>query len=88
LIQNLQKDRHMSETKSLFRSTTFWGAAVAVLGALAGLFGLEMSAADQADLTSLANQLLGIWDSLVVIAGALLAIYGRVTARKTIGWMG
>lgn len=75
----------MSETKSLFRSKTFWGAAVAVLGALAGLFGLEMSAADQAELTSLANQLLGIWDSLVVIAGALFAIYGRVTARKTIG---
>ncbi|MBO9419170.1 hypothetical protein J7481_06660 [Labrenzia sp. R4_2] len=75
----------MTETKSLFCSKTFWGAAVAVLGALAGLFGLEMSAADQAELTSLANQLLGIWDSLVVIAGALLAIYGRVTARQKIG---
>ncbi|WP_106752402.1 hypothetical protein [Pannonibacter carbonis] len=75
----------MTETKSLFRSKTFWGAAVAVLGALAGLFGIEVTAADQAELSSLTDQVFAAWDSLAVIAGALLAIYGRVTARKTIG---
>lgn len=75
----------MTETKSLFRSKTFWGAAVAVLGALAGLFGIDVTAADQAELSSLTDQVFAAWDSLAVIAGALLAIYGRVTARKTIG---
>lgn len=75
----------MTETKTLFRSKTFWGAAVAVLGALAGLFGLEISSADQAELTNLTDLVLGVWDSLLVIAGSLLAIYGRATARQKIG---
>ncbi|GGB55233.1 hypothetical protein GCM10011316_29120 [Roseibium aquae] len=74
----------MTDTKPLFRSKTFWGAAVAVLGALAGLFGIEITAADQAELTGLTDRIFAAWDSLAVIAGALLAIYGRVTARQKI----
>lgn len=75
----------MTETKPLFRSKTFWGSVVAVGGAIAGLFGFDLTSADQAELTGLIDQTIGVWDSLAVIAGALLAIYGRITATKTIG---
>lgn len=68
----------MEDKKSIFLSKTFWGAVMAILAAVAGLFGLQFSEADQAEL-------LGSIDKLVVIGGGLFAIYGRVTAKSKIG---
>lgn len=68
----------MEGKKSIFRSKTFWGAVVAIVAGVAGLFGIQVTEADQAEL-------IGSIDKLVVIGGGLLAIYGRVTANSKIG---
>ncbi|MGS4886109.1 hypothetical protein [Roseibium sp. MB-4] len=75
----------MNSTKSLFKSKTFWGAVIAIVASLAGLFGFEITATDQQDLIGLYDQALAAWDSIAVVAGGLLAIYGRVTATSRIG---
>lgn len=75
----------MNSTKSLIKSKTFWGAVIAIAASLAGVFGFEISPADQQDLLSLYDQALSAWDSIAVVAGGLLAIYGRITATRRIG---
>lgn len=75
----------MNSTKSLIKSKTFWGAVIAIAASLAGVFGFEISPADQQDLISLYDQALAAWDSIAVVAGGLLAIYGRITATRRIG---
>lgn len=75
----------MDTTKSIFRSKTFWGSAVAILATLAGFLGIEITAADQAELVGLFDHALAAWDRIIVVAGAVIAIYGRVTARVRIG---
>mgnify|MGYP001799620153 CR=1 FL=1 len=75
----------MNSTKSLFKSKTFWGAVIAIVASLAGLFGFEITATDQQDLIGLYDQALAAWDSIAVVVGGLLAIYGRVTATSRIG---
>jgi hypothetical protein len=75
----------MNSTKSLFKSKTFWGAVIAIVASLAGLFGFEITASDQQDLISMYDQALAAWDSIAVVVGGLLAIYGRVTATSRIG---
>lgn len=67
----------MNDTKSWLASRTVWGGIVAVLAAVAGLFGLPIDAGTQAQLI----------ETLVAVAGGvggLLAIWGRVKADKAI----
>lgn len=61
----------MEESKSLLASKTFWGAAVVLLST-----GLQ--AAGITDPSGYAND-------AASIVGALLSIFGRVAATKTIG---
>jgi hypothetical protein len=68
----------MDDTKSIFASKTFWGGAIAVGAGIAGLLGYAVSADDQAKLVQLI-------DDAAVIAGGLVAIWGRITATKRIG---
>ncbi len=68
----------MTETKSIWMSRTVWGAAIAVLAALAGLLGVSIDEADQGILTDAMMQLMGA-------AGGVLAIWGRVRATSKIG---
>lgn len=75
----------MDSTKSLFKSKTFWGAVIAIAASVAGLFGFEITATDQQDLLSLYDQALAAWDSISIIGGGLLAIYGRISATSRIG---
>lgn len=64
----------MIEDKSWYRSKSIWGGVVALAGAAAGLFGVEMDAATNealvASITSGASAI-----------GAILAIYGRLSAQ-------
>ena len=75
----------MYGTKSIFKSKTFWGAIIAIVASLAGLFGFEITAKDQQDLLSMYDQALAAWDSIAVFVGGVLAIYGRISATSRIG---
>lgn len=68
----------MDNIKSFLASKTIWGAVIAVLPAVAGLFGYTVTGGDATDAAGHAN-------AIVTAIGGLLAIYGRVTATKRIG---
>jgi hypothetical protein len=62
-----------SSGKSAWASKTIWGSVMVVAVAGAKMLGYDLGDADQ-------------WaDELVILIGATIAIYGRVTAVKKIG---
>lgn len=68
----------MDGVKSIFASKTIWGLIIAGLGFLAQLMGFTVTEADTTSLgTIVANLAEGI--------GMLIALWGRITATKTIG---
>lgn len=75
----------MDDTKSLLASRTVWGAIIAIAASIAGALGFGVGAAEQAAALSLVDQILGEWDRLAALAGAVLALYGRVKATRRIG---
>ncbi|MBF0141318.1 MAG: hypothetical protein HQL74_13700 [Magnetococcales bacterium] len=64
----------MMNEKSLVQSRTIWGAVIGLLAALAPSLGFTV---DPGSLTAIADQ-------LVALAGAALAIYGRIKAERPI----
>ena len=68
----------MYNVKSFIKSKTIWGAVIAVAPPVANLLGYTITGADVAQVTTSI-------DAIVTGAGALLAVYGRVTATKAIG---
>lgn len=68
----------MDGVKGFLASKTIWGGIVAGFGAIGGIFGIDFGAADQA------STLDAIYNIMTAV-GSLLAIYGRITATKTIG---
>ncbi len=67
----------MVEEKPWYMSKTIWGSLVSVAAALAAAFGFSVDAGTQAEIAEAAVQLAGI-------AGALVAIYGRLTATHVV----
>ena len=67
-----------TEMKSFLMSKTIWGAVIAVLPAIAGLFGYTVTGGDATEAAGHAN-------AIVTAIGGMLAIYGRVTATAKIG---
>lgn len=67
----------MGDTKIWYQSRTVWGAALALAGALAGLFGVEVVGLESDEavtaLTAAASAI-----------GAAVAIFGRFDARTRI----
>lgn len=63
--------------KNWYRSKTIWGGVIALVAAVAGLFGVEVDAATGTDLTAAAT------DTAAAV-GALIAILGRLDAKSTI----
>ncbi len=68
----------MDGFKSILASKTFWGAALAIAAGVVGLFGYDLSAADQATLLDYAA-------GGGAMVGGVIAIVGRVVASKKIG---
>jgi hypothetical protein len=69
------------DTKPIWMSKTVWGAGVAILASIAGLFGYTFSPADQSVLVELVT-------TVLTAGGGLLAVYGRVVATKPISRKG
>ena len=69
----------MEGTKTLLTSKTFWGTLIAFLASIANATGkVSIDAAMQGELLSLITE-------AGALAGAAVAIYGRVAASKKIG---
>lgn len=66
----------VAQTKPLVKSTTFWGIITSVLPVLANLYDYTAGL----PVASLSPQIAGA----VTIAGAILAMFGRINATKPI----
>ena len=67
----------MDEQKSWWQSKTIWAGVIAIVEAIAGIFGISINDTTQKEIV----------DYIMVVASAisgLLAIYGRVNANKLI----
>lgn len=65
----------MSDAKHWYQSKTVWGGMIALTGAIASLFGVEMDAATNALATD------ALTDAAIAV-GSLLAIFGRFQADR------
>lgn len=62
-------------TKTWLQSRTIWGALIAIAASAASLAGIEVEAGEQAELVD------GIM-ALVGAGGGILAVFGRIAARR------
>ena len=67
----------MTDQKPWYASRAVWGALIAIAASLGGMAGWTFSVDDQSRLADLAVE-------AASLAGALLALFGRIAARKTI----
>lgn len=67
----------MTDAKKWYESKTVWGAATTILAVVAGAFGLPVEATHQAALAELIPQ-------VIAIGGALVALFGRMSATTVI----
>ena len=67
----------MNDVKAWYRSRTVWGALVAILASLAHGAGIEVTAGDEAELADLIVAAVGA-------AGGLVALVGRISARRQV----
>ena len=65
-------------TKPWWQSKTVWGGLVTLLAVILGAFGYDLGTEDQ-------KQLVEILSQIAASVGAVIAIYGRLTATKRIG---
>lgn len=70
-----EKDDAMGELKNWYMSKTVWGGLVAILASCANLLGLDIAPHEQSGLVD------GL-TALAAAAGGLVAIWGRISARK------
>lgn len=71
----------MTGYKGFLVSKGVWGAIIALIGAAAGGLGYSVSDADLQGAVEAVS-------SIVTALGALLALYGRITATKQISGIG
>lgn len=67
----------MFDSKSFLASKTIWGAVVMLLPTIAGYLGLTVTEAD-------AGQAVDAVQTIVEAVGALLVVWGRATASKSL----
>ena len=67
----------MVEEKNWYESKTIWGALIAVAASVTGAMGLSIDVGAQSDLADALVQLVGA-------IGAMVAIYGRLSATDII----
>ena len=77
LFNNNEEGRTMFEDKSLFASKTVWGGLIAIGASVAGFWGIDIAATEQAQLVQTITSIAGS-------IGGLIAIFGRIVAKKQI----
>ncbi|WP_421594545.1 hypothetical protein [Shinella sp. M27] len=65
------------ETKPWYTSRTVWGALIAIAASLANAAGIEITAGDEGELADLLVSAAGV-------IGGLIAVYGRISARRPV----
>ncbi|EYR81175.1 MULTISPECIES: hypothetical protein [unclassified Shinella] len=65
------------DAKAWYQSRTVWGALVAILASLANAAGVEVTAGDEGELADLLVAAVGT-------LGGLVALYGRILARRRV----
>lgn len=65
------------DLKAWYRSRTVWGALIAILASLANAAGVEVTAGDEGELADLVVSAVGT-------IGGLIALYGRISARRRV----
>ena len=65
------------ETKPWYMSRTVWGALIAIAASLANAAGIEIKAGDEGELADILVSAAGT-------VGGLIAIYGRISARRPV----
>ena len=70
------------ENKQWWKSKTIWGGLLMAAAFILNFFHYELSPADQ---TILIDTIPEVIQSVSAAIGTILAIYGRVTAKTTIG---
>ncbi|MFQ5510091.1 MAG: hypothetical protein ACE5FN_12275 [Leptospirillia bacterium] len=73
-----KEKRAMNGTKAWWQSRAVWGGLVAALAGIGGLFGLNLDEVSQGMIVDVAVQ-------MATVAGALVAVIGRVRATTKIG---
>lgn len=76
-IKVSRKELDVTDEKSWYQSKTIWGALIAVAASMSGSIGYSISPANQAELAQAMVQLVGA-------VGALVAVYGRLSATDII----
>ena len=71
----------VTETKSWWASKTIWGAVITVVCVVLSIFGVEITDAEQSAIRDNLTELVTLGGAVV---GAVLSIYGRVKASKSI----
>lgn len=67
------------DIKSMFASKTLWGIVIAALPTVLGLFGFKIT--DAAAFASGSTELV---DTVITLAGSVLAAYGRFKATSSL----
>lgn len=67
----------MEDVKAWYQSKAVWGGLIAVLAAIAGVFGYTIGGEDQAALVEAISAAAGV-------VGGIMAVWGRVKATKSI----
>ena len=67
----------MNDVKAWYRSRTVWGALIAILASLAHAAGVEVTTGEESELADLLVAAVGT-------LGGLVALYGRILARRRV----
>lgn len=73
----------MKDIKNPFASKTVWGAILVVLGLLGRAFGVDVP---KEEISGVIELLGANWENFTQLFGAILAIWGRITANKKLGF--
>jgi hypothetical protein len=67
----------MNDVKTWYQSRSVWGALIAIGASLAHAAGVEVTTGDEGELADLAVAAVGT-------IGGLIALYGRISARRRV----
>ena len=73
----------MDDNKPWYQSKTIWGSLIMLASLALPAFGLVSLTPDQQSM--MVNNIVGVVDAVLGLIGGILAIYGRFTAKTTIG---